>query len=153
MSSTQASRTCPAPSTSSIPDEHVTAPAAPIATAQPTRPRGSALARDLQAELAAGRGAAAVERCRAHIAATPDDAEGHRHLAQLLAAAADFPAAHRSARRACELAPDDPRSWSDLGRVYALERQLDEAARCFTEAIQIDPRHADGWHNLGTALK
>lgn len=107
----------------------------------------------VQGRLKAGDMDGALATCRAQIAAEPDSAEAHRHLAQLLSVRGEFLPAERHARRACELVPDDPRSWSDLGRVYAAERRLDDAARCFTEAIQADPKHADGWHNLGTALR
>lgn len=97
--------------------------------------------------------AAAFAACHEQIALAPEDAEAHRHLGQLHAAAREFVAAHRCAVRSCTLAPDDPRSWSDLGRVYALEARHHDASTCFAEAVQIDPRFADGWHNLGTALK
>lgn len=90
--------------------------------------------------------------CRTRLDEAPDDADAHRHLAQLLAGGGKFVAAHRHGRRACELAPDDARSWSDYGRVYAMEGNHREAVRCFLEAVDTDPRHADGWHNLGTAL-
>ncbi|MGQ0696650.1 MAG: tetratricopeptide repeat-containing sulfotransferase family protein [Panacagrimonas sp.] len=107
----------------------------------------------IEARLAVGDLAGAIQACRKRLASTPDDAEAHRHLGQLLAASGDFLPAYRSAQQACELAPDDPRSWSDLGRIHAMQGKFDNAARCFTEAIQADSRHADGWHNLGTALK
>lgn len=113
----------------------------------------SPLVARVRAELDQGRPARAIAICEAQLAEHPDDAEAHRHLAQLLAAGGAFDAAHRSARRACELAPDDPRSWSDYGRVHVLEGRLDEATRCFVEAIRIDARCADAWHNLGTARK
>lgn len=111
------------------------------------------LAARLQAELERGRPAQALAECVAHIEAAPEDPDGYRHRGLLLAAAGEYPDAHQSARRACELAPDDPRGWSDYGRVHVLQGWLDDAVRCFEEAIRIDPGHADAWHNLGTALK
>lgn len=116
-------------------------------------PSTASLAKRVQSALDAGDAARALQLLQARIAEAPADPEAHRHLGQLYAAAGEFPAAHRNARKACELAPDDPRSWSDLGRVCMIEGQLAEAARCFQEAISIDARHSDGWHNLGTALK
>jgi len=107
----------------------------------------------IQALLDQNNGAAALDLCRDWVAAEPRQAAAHRHLAQLLASSGDFVAAHRSARRACELAPDDPYVWSDYGRVYAFEGHLKDAVQCFAEAVRADPKHADGWHNLGTALK
>lgn len=95
----------------------------------------------------------ALSACRTHTQLSPQDADGHRHLGQLLAASGELRSAHASALRACELTPDDPRCWSDLGRVYALDGCFADAARCFAEAVKIDPTYADGWHNLGTALK
>ncbi|WP_295680335.1 tetratricopeptide repeat-containing sulfotransferase family protein [uncultured Nevskia sp.] len=111
------------------------------------------LGETLQSLLNRGDSVGALALCRARIAQAPDGPDAHRHLGQMLAASGAFDAAHRHARRACELAPDDPRSWSDLGRVHALEGKFDDAAQCFAEAIRIDDRHADAWHNLGTALK
>jgi len=95
----------------------------------------------------------AMALCRDRLAARPDDAEAHRHLGLLHAAAGARGPALQAAMRACELAPDDARAWSDLGRVYALLGDLEDAARCFAEAVAIDVRFADGWHNLGTALR
>ncbi|MGQ0594051.1 MAG: tetratricopeptide repeat-containing sulfotransferase family protein [Gammaproteobacteria bacterium] len=107
----------------------------------------------LQAALDAGDFPGALDCCRERLSEHPDDADAHRHLAQLHAASGEPGLAMRHARRACELAPEDPRAWSDLGRVYAQDGKLEDATLCFTEAIRIDPRYADGWHNLGTALK
>ncbi len=95
----------------------------------------------------------ALQLCRERIEATPGDAQAHRHLGLLQAAAGEKGEALNAGKRACELAPDDPRSWSDLGRIYAMFGELENAARCFAEAVEIDNTFADGWHNLGTALR
>jgi len=112
-----------------------------------------ALVPALQAALAAGEASRAFGLCEARLAAWPEDAEAHRQLALLQAAAGKPGLARRSGRRACELAPDDPRCWADLGRVHAIGGDLAGAARCFAEAVAVDPRHVDGWHNLGLALR
>lgn len=108
---------------------------------------------ELQALLADGDIDAALSACRARIAQQADDADAHRHLAQLLAARGELVPAQRHAHRSCELAPNDARAWSDLGRVCAMRAHYVEAVHAFVEALRIDPRHADAWHNLGTAYK
>lgn len=96
--------------------------------------------------------AAAAVVCHTHLANQPDDAQAHRHLAQVMASQGHMLPALRCAMRACELAPQDPRSWSDLGRTHAAAGEIAHAARCFAEAVDIDPAFVDGWHNLGLAL-
>lgn len=118
-----------------------------------TPPERSSFSASVQELLDANDWLSATALCRSRLSADPDDMQAHRHLGQLLAAAGEFPPAHRHARRACELAPDDARCWSDLGRVHALEGRIAQAAHCFEHGIRIDSRCADAWHNLGTALR
>jgi tetratricopeptide (TPR) repeat protein len=115
-------------------------------------PAGSALLESLRAAAAAGDLQRALELGRARLKEHPQDADAHRHLAQIHAASGATLLARRHSMRACELAPDDPRCWSDFGRVCALADELADAVRCFRESVEIDARHADGWHNLGIAL-
>lgn len=116
-------------------------------------PEGGSLAASIKALLAANDWASATALCRSRLTADPEDAQAHRHLGQLLAAAGEFLPAHRHARRACELSPNDASCWSDLGRVHAFEGRIAEAARCFEHGLRIDAKCADAWHNLGTALR
>lgn len=106
--------------------------------------RAAAAAGDLRRALEIGH-----ERLREH----PQDADAHRHLAQIHAASGEPLLAKRHSMRACELSPDDPKCWSDFGRVCALSNELADAVRCFQESVEIDARHADGWHNLGVAFR
>jgi tetratricopeptide (TPR) repeat protein len=114
---------------------------------------GSSLLDSLRAATAAGNLQLALRLGQQRLREHPQDADAHRHLAQIHAAAGERFPARRHAMRACELAPDDPRCWSDFGRICALENELADAVRCFREAVEIDPKHADGWHNLGVALR
>lgn len=100
----------------------------------------------------------AFKLCNEQIEKIPDDAQAHRHLGLLHAAATASGATAKGAainagKRACELTPDDPQAWSDLGRIYAMLGEMEDAAQCFNESITIDVKFADGWHNLGTACK
>ncbi|MGH8608338.1 MAG: hypothetical protein ACREX9_13260, partial [Gammaproteobacteria bacterium] len=58
----------------------------------------------LQAALDAGDFPGALDCCRERLSEQPDDADAHRHLAQLHAASGEPGLAMRHARRACELA-------------------------------------------------
>lgn len=95
----------------------------------------------------------AFDLCRKSIADDPNNAEAHRHLGLLHAAAGKRGDAIKSGKRACELFPDDPESWSALGRIYAMLGDMEDAVQCFAEAVTLDVKFADGWHNLGTACK
>ena len=107
----------------------------------------------LQTALDTGDFARALVLCYERLKDAPDDADAHRHLAQLQAARGIFDQALLNAQRACDLTPGDPRAWSDLGRVQVQARDLHQAVASFRRAVTLDPRYADGWHNLGTALK
>jgi Flp pilus assembly protein TadD len=74
---------------------------------------------EVQALLDAGDFSGALALCQERSQEAPDDADAHRHLAQLQAAQGLFDLALLSARRAYELTPGDPRVWSDLGLVQA----------------------------------
>lgn len=97
--------------------------------------------------------ALAFKLCNDQVEKSPNDAQAHRHLGLLHAAANTPGTAINSGKRACELTPDDPQAWSDLGRIYAMLGEMENAAECFNESITIDVKFADGWHNLGTACK
>lgn len=107
----------------------------------------------LQAAIDARDLPAALELCSERLADAPEDADAHRALGLLRAAAGQRGPAMAAGRRACELSPDDPRAWSDLGRVHAMLGDLAGAAECFAEAVEIDVRYVDAWHNLGVALR
>jgi len=109
----------------------------------------------LQPALDAGDFPGAVDCCRERLNAVPEDADTHRHLAQVLAASCEPGLAMRHARRACELAPDDLRfadGWHNLGTAL---QKLGDRAGAFTalkNALMLDPTRAETYLNLGNLL-
>lgn len=94
---------------------------------------------------------AAFRICKKAIECDAENADAHRHLGMLYAAAGESETAEQEAKQACRLAPNDARVWSDLGKVYGLAGEVERAILSFNKAVIVDAGFADGWHNLGTA--
>lgn len=102
---------------------------------------------------------------RRQVAQTPDDADAHYNLANLLKKKAEamegrYDEASRTAREATEhytlaaqLRPRWPSPLINLGVVYGMQRDYANAEACFRKALQLEPGNDLAERNLAECLK
>jgi predicted O-linked N-acetylglucosamine transferase (SPINDLY family) len=113
------------------------------------------LGESLQTALAhhrAGRLRQAEELCREVLRTDPDNAEGHLHLADVLADLGEPAEAEAAYRRAIGLRPDFAEAHDHLGGLLHDQGRYPEAVHLFQEAIRLRPGWAAAHHHLGDAL-
>jgi len=103
------------------------------------------------AEFKLGRPEAAETLIRKALDITPDFAETHNSLAQVLVAQGKNAEAAASWRRALEIRPDFAEALNRLGVVLGNLGQWDEARDYFSHAVTVKPDFAEAYNNLGVA--
>jgi predicted O-linked N-acetylglucosamine transferase (SPINDLY family) len=93
-----------------------------------------------------------VEYLQRAIAAQPEVAQYHTHLAVALGALGDTPAAIDACQRAIALQPQLPEPYYNLGIWLAGQGRMDEALRTTREAVRLRPDFPDAHNSLGNLL-
>lgn len=106
----------------------------------------------VQALRADGRLGDALARCRAVVAAAPDDPRAVGLLALLLACAGDTQGAATCYESALDLDPANATLWSDYGHALQQAKREADAERAYRRALEIDPGCAAALNNLGLLL-
>jgi Flp pilus assembly protein TadD len=106
----------------------------------------------VQALQAEGHLNGALERCRALVAAAPDDARAVALLGLLLARSGDADAAASCYESALDLAPQDAATWSDYGHLLQQSKRNEEAERAYRQALAVDPESTPALNNLGLLM-
>ena len=77
-----------------------------------------------------------IRALRAAVAAAPDSAPLHKHLADLLSASGDHVEAAKSYRRALDLTPEDDSIKVALAEAYYRQRKIDVALVILEEVLR-----------------
>jgi tetratricopeptide (TPR) repeat protein len=104
-------------------------------------------------EVDAGRLAAAAEAFRRIVALTPDSADAHNNLGNVLIGQGDFDQAAAEFSRAVKLNPDHFEARNNLGAVLRRQGKLEEATAHLGQALALKPDYAEACYNLGNVLK
>ncbi|MGH8479075.1 MAG: tetratricopeptide repeat protein [Gammaproteobacteria bacterium] len=104
----------------------------------------------LQAALDAGDLSGTLELCRERLSEQPDDADAHRHLAQLHAASGEPGLAMRA--DALLLDPTRAETYLNLGDLLIETDQFEDAVQCFERAAKHDPKLAAARTRLAQEL-
>ncbi len=84
---------------------------------------------------------------------SPDDAEIHSNLGNVLWERGGFEAAEASCRRAVQIAPEFAMAHNNLGNALHSLGRLDDALVCFRRALAIMPDYAAAHANIGNTLR
>lgn len=122
--------------------------AAALVLAAAAHAQGSAYA-PVQALLAQGNSAQAVQRAEEYLAANPQDAQMRFILAGALAASGRAGEAEALLRQMCDDYPELAEPWNNLAVLHAAAGRLDEAAAALQEALRRNPNYATALENLG----
>jgi Flp pilus assembly protein TadD len=95
----------------------------------------------------------AVRWFQAAVAAHPQNAAAHHHLAHTLWQERDLAGAEAEYRAAIHLNPKDAQTHLNLGRVLREQEKLDGAVKAFREAVRLDPTDVGAVHDLAMALR
>ena len=103
----------------------------------------------VQALLAQGNSAHAVQQAEQYLAANPQDAQMRFLLANALAASGRESDAQTLLRQMCDDYPELAEPWNNLAVLHAAAGRLDDAAAALQEALRRNPDYVTALDNLG----
>ena len=129
------------------PDEAV----AVLAGAYRDNPQSTRLFASLvQAHMANGQVALAVDLCRQRLAQSPEDVFALNLLGAVYSAQKEYAEAEKALNRAIELQPLWPVPYTNLARLYLVQGKTDEAIGRFEAALAANPQNSAAYMTLGT---
>lgn len=118
--------------------------------ADPSRQRDKA---DIVTLFKQGLYAQAGQRCRAYIAAYPEDAFGRKALGTVLLQCGQYEAAAGVLAEAAAMPGEDAQLNNNYGKALQATGQDEAAVLQYTKALALKPDYAEACNNLGNALK